>query len=94
MLTRLRAKRDLIERIATMNTLTDVRVFGSVARGQETSTSDVDLLVGPTDATSLFNLAQFEIDMETLLEREVDVVSIRSLDPQRDRAILTEAVRL
>lgn len=94
MLDRLRAKRNLIERIAAMSTLSDVRVFGSVARGEETATSDVDLLVEPSDATTLFDLAQFEIDMEALLERAVDVVSIRSLDPGRDAEILAEAVQL
>lgn len=93
-LERLRAKRALIRRIASMNALADVRVFGSVARGDETDASDVDLLVWPTDATTLFDLAQFAIDMESLLERKVDVISIRSLDPQRDSPILTEAVPL
>lgn len=94
LLERLRAKRALIRRIASMNALADVRVFGSVARGDETDASDVDLLVWPTDATTLFDLAQFAIDMESLLERKVDVISIRSLDPQRDSPILTEAVPL
>lgn len=94
MLERLRAKRNLIERIASLSALSDVRVFGSVARGEETATSDVDLLVEPSDTTTLFDLAQFEIDMEALLERAVDVVSIRSLDPGRDAEILAEAVRL
>lgn len=94
LLERLHAKRDLINRIATKNTLAKVRVFGSVARGEETGTSDVDLLATTTDATTLFDLAQFEIDMEILLEREVDVFSARSLDPQRDGTILAEAVPL
>jgi predicted nucleotidyltransferase len=39
----LRAKRNLIERIASLSPLSDVRAFGSVARGEETATSDVDL---------------------------------------------------
>jgi predicted nucleotidyltransferase len=94
MLDRLHAKRDLIERIASLNKLSNVRVFGSVARGEETATSDVDLLVEPSDATTLFDLAQFEIDMEALLERAVDVLSTRSLDPERDAQILAEAVQL
>lgn len=94
LLERLRSKRDLITRIAAMNTLTDIRVFGSVARGDETDESDVDLLVQPTDGSTLFDLAQFAIDMESLLEREVDVVSIRSLDAERDSRILAEAVPL
>jgi predicted nucleotidyltransferase len=43
MLERLRAKRNLIDRIASLSPLSDVRAFGSVARGEETATSDVDL---------------------------------------------------
>ena len=94
LLERLKRKRDLINRIAAMNTVAEVSVFGSVARGDDTDASDVDLLVQPTDATTLFDLAQFAIDMESLLERKVDVVSIRSLDPHRDGRILAEAVDL
>jgi predicted nucleotidyltransferase len=69
-------------------------VFGSVARGDDTEQSDVDLLVDPEPDASLFDLAQFELDLESLLDRPVDVVSRRSLDPERDRAVLNEAVEL
>lgn len=81
----------LIERLARANRIRAVQVFGSVARGEETPRSDVDLLVDPESDASLFDIAQFEIDMEALLERPVDVVSRRSLDPTRDSAVLDEA---
>jgi predicted nucleotidyltransferase len=90
----LRRRRPLIERLARANRIASVQVFGSVARGDETPSSDVDLLVEPQEDASLFDLAQFELDMELLFERPVDVVSRRSLDADRDRAILDEAIDL
>ena len=50
-------KRDLIRRLAMLNNIGAVSVFGSVARGAERSTSDIDLLVEPTGSTSLLDLA-------------------------------------
>ncbi len=84
----------LVRRIAALNRIGSVAVFGSVARREETAGSDVDLMVVPGGDASLFDLAQFEEDMEMLVRRPVDVVSRRSLDPQRDQKILAEAVEL
>lgn len=94
LLDELRRRRALIERLARANRIASVQVFGSVARGDETPSSDVDLLVEPQDDASLFDLAQFELDMESLFERPVDVVSRRSLHADRDRAVLDEAIDL
>lgn len=87
-------QRGLIRRIARLNRIDDVAVFGSVARRQETPESDVDLLVTPASDASLFDFAQFEIDMEQLCGRPIDVVSRRALGTPADAAILTEAVPL
>lgn len=87
-------KSALIKRLARLNHLDDVAVFGSVARGDDGPTSDVDLLVTPCPEASFFDLAQFAADIELLLDREVDVVSRPSLDPVRDATILAEAVAL
>jgi predicted nucleotidyltransferase len=90
----LRDQSALIHRIASLSNIDSVAVFGSVARGTETETSDIDLLVAPSTGASLFDLAQFEIDMGELTSREVDVVSRRALDPVRDKSILLEAIEL
>ncbi|WP_400996618.1 nucleotidyltransferase domain-containing protein [Agromyces sp. GXQ0307] len=90
----LHRRKPLIERLARANRIRSVQVFGSVARGDETPESDVDLLVDPDPDASLFDLAQFELDLESLLDRPVVVVSRRALDPKRDRAVLAEAVDL
>lgn len=90
----LRARRRLILRLAGLSRLDRVRVIGSVARGDATADSDVDLLVEPRPDASLLGLAQFADDLEQLLGRPVDVLSERSLDPSRDAAILADAVAL
>jgi uncharacterized protein len=94
LLPELRRRRVVIDRLARANHIMRVRVFGSVARGSDGTSSDVDILVDPSDDATLFDLAQFEMDLEALLERPVDVVSSRSLDPGRDARILDEAVSL
>jgi len=90
----LHERRGLIERLARASGLVDVRVFGSVARGDDTPASDVDLLVTPGPEASLFDLVRFQLDAEAVLGRGVDVVSRRSLDPLSDREILAEATAL
>ncbi|MEQ6896222.1 nucleotidyltransferase family protein [Microbacterium sp. KR10-403] len=87
----LHVRRELIARLARLSHIEAVSVFGSVARGEDSAESDIDLLVDPEPGASLFDFAQFERDMEMLLGRPVDVVSRRSLHADRDAAILREA---
>ncbi|PIV73750.1 MAG: nucleotidyltransferase [Rhodocyclales bacterium CG17_big_fil_post_rev_8_21_14_2_50_68_7] len=70
---------------------TDVRLFGSMARGDADDTSDVDLLVRPLPGTSLLDLGGLLADAEALLGRRVDVVSERSLHPALRERVLKEA---
>lgn len=86
--------RGLIGRLAQVSNIEAVSVFGSVARGEDTADSDIDLLVDPTENASLFDFARFELDMEALLERPVDVISRRALDPLRDAEILSDSIAL
>lgn len=93
-LARLRELAPVIQRLAHAAHLSDVKVYGSVARGDATASSDLDLLVTPHIDATLFDIAQLELDLELILQMPVSVVSIRSLDPQRDRQIIAEAVSL
>ena len=69
----------------------NVRVFGSVARGQDHAGSDVDLLVDMESGRSLLDLIGLSQDLEDLLHRKIDVLTDTSLHPiLRDR-ILTDA---
>lgn len=90
---RLRAVRVPILRAAEGRRLSDVRVFGSVARGEAAAGSDVDLLVHPGPEASVFDLAGFMAEVEELLGVGVDVVSDRGSGPVMDR-IRAEAVAL
>lgn len=93
-LARLRELKPVIERLAAASRLADVRVYGSVALGEQTAGSDVDLLVTPADDATLFDIAQFELDLELILGVPVSAVSARGLDAERDEAILRDAVAL
>jgi uncharacterized protein len=87
------AHRDEIERIADKYGFTNIRLFGSVARGEDRANSDIDFLVDlPEDAT-LFQLAGFRRELQELLRMPVDVVSSRALLP-RDYDVLDDAVAL
>jgi len=92
-LDRVRASRDRITRAAAQRRLSDVRVFGSVARGEAAAGSDVDLLVHPAADASVFDLAGFMVDVAELLGLEVDVVSDRGHGPTMEQ-IRREAVTL
>jgi uncharacterized protein len=89
----LRRMRGSILAAAASRGLSDVRVFGSVARGVAGAASDVDLLVHPASGTSIFDLAGFMVEIEELLGVGVDVVSDRGTGSTMER-IRAEAVAL
>ena len=92
----LQRKRELIMRLAGLSRIDAVRIFGSVARGSETASSDIDVLVTPAEGASLFDFAQFASDLELLTDRSVDVISAHGVDPASaaGKRILAEAVHL
>ena len=72
----------------------DVRIFGSVRRGQANSRSDVDLLVRFGKGTDLFDQMHLEGELGTLLGRKVDVVTEEGLHPLVRPQVLFEAIPL
>jgi hypothetical protein len=87
-------RREEILRIASSHGATRVRVFGSVARGEDDARSDVDFLVELAPGRSLFDLGGIQFELESLLGRHVDVVTERGLKRRiRDR-VLRESVVL
>ncbi|MBW8878116.1 MAG: nucleotidyltransferase domain-containing protein [Acidobacteria bacterium] len=90
----LRHRRTEILRLATLHGATNVRVFGSVARGEADERSDVDFLVDMGSGRSLLDLGGLLEDLRALLSQPVDVVTERGLKARiRDR-VLQEAVPL
>ena len=87
------ARREQIRSVVARHKGISVALFGSVARGEERADSDLDFLVEFGEGASLFDLARLEMDLEELLGRDVDVVSVGGLLPE-DEDIRQDAVLL
>jgi predicted nucleotidyltransferase len=87
----LKEKREEILRIAAKHGAHNVRVFGSVARGEANEQSDVDLLVDMEPDRSLLDLGALWSDLNELLGRKVDIVTEESIYWLLRRRILKEA---
>lgn len=68
------------------------RVFGSVARGEDHSGSDIDILVDTLPGTTLLDLGGLQDALETLLETKVDLVTSKGVRSAMRERILTEAM--
>ena len=87
----LHTKRLEILQIAARHGAHNLRVFGSIARGEDLPESDVDLLVDMASGRSLLDLVGLGQDLEELLDRKVDVVTDASLHPALGERIRAEA---
>lgn len=87
----LQGKRHEIFRIASTHGARNLRVFGSVARGEDRPDSDLDLLVDMDPDRSLLDLVALGQDLEDLLLRKVDVLTDVSVHPALRDRILSEA---
>jgi predicted nucleotidyltransferase len=90
----LQAKREEILRICAKYGAHNVRVFGSVVRGEADERSDIDFLVELEPGRTLFDLGGLQYDLEQLLGCRVDVVTERGLKPRIRERVLREAVPL
>lgn len=89
-----REKRAEILRLAELHGCRNVRVFGSVATGENGAASDVDFLVDLDAGRNLFDLGGLLADLKDALASDVDLVEARCLHPYiRDR-VLAEALPL
>lgn len=90
----LRLERARIVQSAVEHGARNVRVFGSVARGEEHGASDVDLLVDLAPGRTLLDLVGLRLALEELLAIDVDVTTLDMLKPAARAAVLSEAVPL
>jgi predicted nucleotidyltransferase len=75
--------------------LSNIKVCGSVARGEDAEGSDIDFLVEPGPGTTLFDLGGLREDLEDLLGVPVDIVSTNSrMNAAMKQAMLREAVSI
>ncbi|MEI7745668.1 MAG: nucleotidyltransferase family protein [Chloroflexota bacterium] len=89
-----RSRRVELLRIAARHGARDVRVFGSVARGDSDDASDIDFLVEMEPGRSLLDLGGLQADLESLLGLHVDVVTVGGLKARIRSDVLAEAVPL
>jgi predicted nucleotidyltransferase len=90
----LKAKREEILKVCAEYGARNVRVFGSVARGEADEQSDIDFLVDLEPGRTLLDLGGLQYDLEQLLGYRVDVVPERGLKPRIRERVLREAVPL
>lgn len=90
----LKDKREDILRLCSTYGARNLRIFGSVARGDSDTGSDYDFLVELEPGRSLFDLGGLQYELERLLGRQVDVVTERGLKPRIRERVLREAVPL
>jgi predicted nucleotidyltransferase len=93
-ITLLKNKRKDILRVASKYGARNVRIFGSLARGEAREDSDIDFLVDMEPGRSLFDMGGLLMDLQSLFAQKVDVVTEKGLRPRiRDR-VLKEALPL
>lgn len=80
--------------LAERHGVRDVRIFGSMARGDANDVSDVDLLVSLSPGRTGLALGGLLMDVQKLLRRRVDVVTERGLHPALRDRVLKEALPL
>ena len=88
------SKREDILRLAACYGARNVRVFGSVARGESDNRSDMDFLVDLEPGRSLFDLGGLLMALQQLLGTKVDVVTEKGLRPRIRDQVLASAVEL
>ncbi|HEX5416203.1 MAG TPA: nucleotidyltransferase family protein [Chloroflexota bacterium] len=89
----IRACRKEILRLAAARGATNVRVFGSVARGDATPQSDVDFLVNFEAGRTLFDVSGLILDLEEMLRRKVDVVPFPGALPSPSARRIAEQIQ-
>jgi len=90
----LKNKRRDILRIARKHGVADIKVFGSVARGEADEKSDIDFLVEMEPGRNLLDMGGLLMDLEELLGRKVDVITPRGLKSRIRERVLKEAIVL
>lgn len=83
--------REAVRRIVLNHHVENVRVFGSVLRGDDTEGSDLDILVDPTPETTLMDIGAIRYELRNLLGVSVDVLTPMSLPPRYRDTVIREA---
>lgn len=83
--------RDDIREIASRYPITNIRVFGSVLRGDDRHDSDIDILVDTLPGTTLFDLGGLQDELQQLLGVQVDLLTPRDIPARFRASVISEA---
>ena len=90
--TNLNSLKKILVPILKKNGVVKAGIFGSVARGEATKKSDVDILIKFKGRKSIFDLAHLELELENTVHRKVDVITYKSIHPLLKERILNEEI--
>jgi len=88
----LNTHRVAIRQVVAAHRASNPRVFGSVLHGEDTETSDLDLLIDPTQDTTLMDIGAIRYELRKLLGVPVDVLTPKALPDSFRNNVLAEAV--
>ena len=88
----LHSNRAAIRHVVESHRARNARVFGSVLHGQDTDSSDLDILIDPTSETTLMDVAAIQVELQRLLGVSVDVLTPRALPDAFRNRVLSEAI--
>jgi predicted nucleotidyltransferase len=88
----LQSNREAIRKVVARHHACNPRVFGSVAHGRDTATSDLDILIDPTPETTLFDIGAIRHELMQLLGVPIDVLTPKALPEKFRSSVLSEAV--
>ena len=71
-----------------------IGIFGSYARSEENTESDIDILIDPAEQTNLLDIIGAEQSLTEILNRKIDLITLRSLNPNIKPFILNDLVRI
>ena len=83
-----------ITKILRVYHIQQAALFGSVARGEQTKKSDIDLLIKTNGKMTLFQLFQMQEDIEKVISRKVDIVEYEAIKPSLKDRILNDAIQI
>jgi uncharacterized protein len=83
-----------IKAIAAKYDVHEVQLFGSLARGEQTVTSDVDLMINPPETLSLFSFVHLQSELQELIGVKTDLATKNNIHPFIKDRVFHEAIIL
>ena len=83
-----------IVNLANKHGASNIRVFGSVARGDADNSSDIDLIIDMKNGKSLMDFVRLKLDLEDLLKHNVDLVESKAIKPSLKKFIDEDVIPL